>query len=354
MRLFNQTYIIAEAGVNHNGSMKYAEKLILGAKKAGADAIKFQNFISENLVTKGAPKAKYQIINTKKNSKQLQMLKKLELKKKSYFKLLKLCKKYKIDFITSVFDEESLDFVQQNLNYKFLKIPSGEINNFILLDKINKNKRLLLSTGMSNLKNIAESINRIFKLKIYRVQKNNNVKINKFFLKKIIKRINVMHCVTDYPVENLYANLKAINYLKDKLKLDVGYSDHTRGISAPIVAVAYGAKVIEKHLTLDKKMPGPDHVASLDLNEFKAMCIEIRNIEKMLGNGIKKIEKCEKKNIKIAKKSLVAKKLIKKGDILSLDNVTAKRPFNGTSPDKIDMIINSKSKKNYLKDDLIK
>ena len=188
MKLINQTYIIAEAGVNHNGSMKYAARLIAGAKKAGANAIKFQNFISENLVTKNAPKAKYQIINTKKNSNQLEMLQKLELKKENYFKIVKLCKKYKIDFITSVFDEESLKFVQKNLSYKFLKIPSGEMNNFILLDKLKKNKKILLSTGMSNLKQIADSINRIFKLKIFTVLKKDNVKINRFYLKKVFKK----------------------------------------------------------------------------------------------------------------------------------------------------------------------
>ena len=206
---------------------------------------------------------------------------------------------------------------------------------------------------MSNLKQITESINRIFKQKIYKLSKKDNLNINHLNLKKIKKKINIIHCVTDYPVANIYANLKAINYLKKKLKLDVGYSDHTRGIIAPIVAVAYGAKVIEKHLTLNKKMSGPDHVASLDLIEFKEMCAAIRNAEKMLGNGIKKVEKCEKKNIKIAKKRIVAKTNIKIGDYFTLKNITAKRPFNGISPENLDYYLNKKSKFNYKKDQKI-
>lgn len=347
-----KTYIIAEAGVNHNGKISIAKKLVTAAKNAGANAVKFQSFITSNLVTKDSSMAEYQIKNTGKNNTQYEMLKKLSLKNKDYLILKKFCKKKKIDFLTSVFDEQSLDFVQNRLKNHMIKIPSGELNNFFILDLLKKNKTIILSTGMSSLKEIAISINRIFKLKIYTFKKG-LIKVNHKLLNKIKKNIFILHCVTDYPVKNEFANLKAIKFLKKNLKLNIGYSDHTKDILAPIIAVSYGAKIIEKHLTLSKKMSGPDHKASLEEDEFKKMCLSIKKAEQLIGEGDKKIEKCEIKNIKVARKSIVAKKYIKKGEKFSLTNMTAKRPFNGISPDKLDLFLNKVSKKNYKKDDLI-
>ena len=350
----NKVYIIAEIGVNHNGSISLAKKLIKKAKECGADAVKFQNFITKNLVTINAPKDKYKIKNTNSKQNQFEMLKTLELKLKSYFILKKFAKKNKIDFITSVFDEESLIFVQNKLKNNIIKIPSGELNNYLLLDKLNKKLKIIISTGMSTLPDIVKAINRIYKKEVYKLKNNKIIKKNKKLLNNIKNKINIMHCVTDYPVEYGYANILSVKYLSKNLGLNVGYSDHTSGVLAPVIAVSLGASIIEKHFTLNQKMKGPDHQASLNPKNFKIMCDYIRNTEVLMGKEEKKIQKCEQKNIKIAKKNIVAKKDIEKGERFTLYNITAKRPYIFLSPDKIDQIINKKAKKKIKINEKIK
>ena len=346
--------IIAEIGVNHNGRMTIAKKLILAAKKSGADVVKFQNFSAEKLVTKNAKKAPYQTRNTKNKKSQLEMLKKLELKIKNYFSLIKFCKAKNIKFLSSVFDPESIDFLYKNLNIKTIKIPSGEITNPLILNKLNLKKHtVILSTGMSNMKEIIVAINTIAKKQIYKINKNKIIITNRKKLKFIKKKLKILHCVTDYPVKNQFANLQCINTMQNDLKIEVGYSDHTKGIIAPIIAVSKGAKIIEKHFTLDKKMSGPDHSASLDPKEFKKMVDSIRTYEIMNGGGIKRMFKCEKINRKIVRKSLVASKNIKKGERFTYKNITTKRPGYGTPALNIHSFINKVSKKNYKMDDLI-
>jgi len=351
----NKIYIIAEIGVNHNGNINLAKKLIIAAKNSGADAVKFQNFTADSLTTKNSKKAPYQIKNTKNNETQYKMLKKLELKKKDYIYLKKFSKKNKIDFISSIFDEESVNFLAKQLKIKYLKIPSGEITNFLVLRKLQKiSNKIILSTGMANTKEIIEAINIISKKKIYKYQKRKVFISNKKLHRKIKNKITVLHCVTDYPVEDKYANLSAIEQLRNSLNLNVGYSDHTKGILAPLIAVSKGAKIIEKHFTLNNKLAGPDHKASLEPNSFSKMVKYIRLFEIMNGSGNKELQKCERKNIDIARKSIVAKKFINKNDYFSFDNLTTKRPGNGINPMKIKKIVNRKSKKNFQPDELIK
>ena len=356
MILKNNIYVIAEIGVNHNGDLKLAKKLIIAAKKTGANAVKFQNFSAEKLATKNSKKASYQKKNTKKNETQYQMLKKLELRIENYFDLKKLCEKINIEFISSVFDEESIDFLSTKLKTKYIKVPSGEITNYPLLRKLQKIKnKIIISTGMSNLKEIVNSLNIICRSKIFKFINEKKVIIkNRKLHKKLKKKIYILHCVTDYPVENKYANLSAVENLKKNLELNIGYSDHTLGILAPLIAASKGAKIIEKHFTLSKNMSGPDHKASLEPSEFKKMVEYLRIFEVMNGDGQKKIQKCELKNINIARKSIVAKKFIKKNEIFSYLNLTTKRPGNGLSPMKISSLINRKAKNNFKPDELIK
>ncbi len=346
--------IIAEIGVNHDGNFKKAKKLILAAKKCGADFVKFQNFQASKLSTTFAKMAKYQIKNTKQKVSQFKMLKKLELKKNDYPKLKKFAKKNKIFFLSSPFDEGNLEYLTKNLKCKIIKIPSGEINNYLMLNKVNLNKhQIILSTGMSTNLEIAGAINIISKKKIYLISKN-EIKIkNQKLLNQIKKKIFLLHCVTDYPVENKFANISAIKNMQKIFKLDIGYSDHTKGILAPVIASSYGAKIIEKHLTLNVNDKGPDHRASLSPREFKEMVLNIRTFENMRGNGIKKVEYCEKKNISVARKSIVSKTQIKKNEFFTLKNITVKRPGNGISASKFFDFIGKKSRKNYEQDQLI-
>ncbi len=350
----NKINIIAEIGVNHNGNMNLAKKLIKQAKDCGADFVKFQNWKAEKLVTKSAQMAQYQKRNTKKKFKQIDLLKPLELKEKDYFGLHKFSKNMKIEFLSSPFDEESCQFLIQQLKCKIIKIPSGEINNFLMLSKIDlKKQKIYISTGMANLSEIAECINFVAKSKVYLI-KRNKIKIKKKsklnFLKK---RIILMHCVTDYPVSDKYANLKAIKTIKDTFQLPVGYSDHTQGIIAPIIAATLGAKLIEKHLTYDQKLKGPDHKASLNPHQFKLMVKNIRSFEQMLGSGIKSPQICEIKNMKVARKSIVAKRKIKIGEHFNFKNITVKRPSGGKDPSKFFKVIGKKAKKNYVTDQKI-
>lgn len=353
-KIKKEIQIIAEVGVNHNGSLSKAKKLILTAKNCGANFVKFQNFQAEKLSTKSAKMAEYQIKNLKKKSTQFQMLKRLELTRKIYPALKNFSKKNNITFLSSPFDEENYDYLTKNLKCKIIKIPSGEINNYLMLKKISlKKHQIILSTGMSNFKEIANTINFICKKKLYKVNSNQVKILNPNLLKFVKKKVFLLHCVTDYPVEDSNANLNAIKTMAEQFKLIIGYSDHTKGITAPVIATSFGAKIIEKHLTLNVNDIGPDHKASLNPKEFKKMVQNIRIFEKMLGNGIKKIEKCEKKNFFIARKSLVSKKAIKKGEKFNLENLTVKRPGNGVPASKIFQYIGKKSKFIYKEDEMI-
>ena len=330
-----KTTIIAEAGVNHNGKLATAKKLIKKAAEAGADYVKFQVYITENLVTKKAKKAKYQKINSKKKENQFEMLKKFELSMKQFKILKKVCNAHKIKFLSSSFDIESAKNILR-LGINILKIPSGEITNLPYLKFIGGlKKKIILSTGMSSYEEIADAI--------------------KILTKKGTKKknITILHCNSEYPTPYKDVNLAAMQNIKKKFGTEIGLSDHSLGIEVPIAAVALGANVIEKHFTLNKNSPGPDHKTSINFLELKRMIKSIRNIEKSLGDGVKKVSSSEKKNIIIVRKSIVAKTNIAKGEIFSYENLTTKRPGNGLSPMKIDNIIGKKAKKNFFKDQQI-
>ncbi|MGV6860629.1 MAG: N-acetylneuraminate synthase [Putridiphycobacter sp.] len=330
-----KTLIIAEAGVNHNGDIEMAKKLILAAADAGVDYVKFQTFKAENLVSKSAKKADYQEKNTGNNDSQFKMLKKLELTDADHVELIAFCQKNNINFLSTAFDFDSIDFLKDKLD--FYKIPSGEITNLPYLEKVAAlNLNIIMSTGMANMEEIKQAMNVLTK---------NGVKKD---------QITILHCNTEYPTPMEDVHLKAMQTIEKEFNIKVGYSDHTLGIEVPIAAVAMGAKVIEKHFTLDRNLEGPDHKASLEPNELKLMVNAIRNIEKALGQPIKKPSKSEIKNIPIARKSIVAKDFIKKGDLLSEQNITVKRPGNGISPMKWHEILGSKAKYDFQPDELIK
>ena len=347
-----KTYVIAEAGVNHNGSIKIAKSLIYHAKKAGANAIKFQLFETNSMVTKYSNLAKYQ-----KNSNvdsQYELIKKLEINENFLKDIISYSKKLNIDFMISIFDEKSLKLIN-SLKYKnYLKIPSGEITNSFLLKKIKlNNHKIILSTGMSNNSEIVDAINLIARKRIYRCIKNKVIITNHKQLKKIQDKIVIMHCVTEYPTEHKYLNLRVINKMKNDFLLNVGFSDHTIGIDASIAAVYGGAQFIEKHFTINKKLNGPDHKASINFLELKQMIKKIKHADETLGNDLKEIQKCEKKNINIVRKFLVAKNMIKKNEKFSFKNLTSKRSRKGVSPMNIKKIIGKKAKKNFLKDEVV-
>jgi N,N'-diacetyllegionaminate synthase len=330
-----RVFIIAEAGVNHNGKIDLAYKLIDAAADSGADAVKFQTFKTENLVSKSAPKASYQKDKKNQSESQFNMLKKLELDFSSHKQLFDYCNKKDILFLSTPFDHESISLLN-NLNLKIFKIPSGEITNLNYLRQIGSlGKEVILSTGMSTLKEIQDALTILIE--------SGTSKEN----------ITVLHANTMYPTPMEDVNLKAMLTIQNKCGVSVGYSDHTLGIEVDIAAVAMGATVIEKHFTLNKNMVGPDHKSSLNPKELKNMVNSIRNIEKALGGDIKKPSKSEEPNIVIARKSLVASKFIKKGEIFTEKNLTAKRPGNGISPMKWDSIIGKIANRDYQKDDLI-
>ena len=330
--------IIAEAGVNHNGDIKKAYKLIDIACKSGADIVKFQLFKAEKLVTQNAQMATYQAknLNLSKTSSQLSMLKELELNDIDQKKLKNYCKKKKIQFMSTAFDEESAVFLNK-IGVSIFKIPSGDITNFLLLKKVASfKKEVFLSTGMSNLNDI-----------------KNALKVLKRFGLRTSK-ITIMQCNTDYPTLIKDVNLNVINTFKKYFKASVGYSDHTLDLDLPSCAVAMGASVIEKHFTINRNLKGPDHKASLMPLELKQMVDKIRKVEISLGSYEKKPTLREKKNMSIARKSIVASKNIKKGDIFSIFNITCKRPGTGLSPMLIPKLLGKVSKKNYKQDQLIK
>ena len=328
-------FIIAEAGVNHNGSIKLAYKLIDVASASGVNAVKFQTFKAENLVSKNAQKAEYQKQTTNPSESQFNMLKKLELDANAHRRLIDYCDKKDIIFLSTPFDYESIELLNK-LKLQIFKIPSGEITNLTYLRHIGSlNKKVILSTGMSNLKEIGDAI---------------KILINAGTLKE---NITVLHANTMYPTPMEDVNLRAMQTIQNKFDVAVGYSDHTLGIEVDIAAVAMGATIIEKHFTIDKTMDGPDHKSSIEPHELKAMVSSIRNIEKALGSSIKKPSKSEKPNIIMARKSIVASKSIKKGELFTENNLTTKRPGTGLSPMEWDSVIGKVAKRDYQIDDLL-
>ena len=331
-----RTIIIAEAGVNHNGDIGLAKKLIDAAAAADVDYVKFQTFNSENLVTKKAEKATYQKVNSDNVSEsQLEMLRKLELSKKMHFELISYCESKQVKFLSTAFDLESINFLE-TLNLDFFKIPSGEITNLPYLEAIASfNKPVVISTGMADMKEIEEALQVFLDLGIDK------------------EDITILHCNTEYPTPMSDVNLKAMLTIKNRFGVSIGYSDHTLGIEIPIAAVALGAEVVEKHFTLDRNMKGPDHRASLEPDELKKMVSSIRNIEQALGHERKEPSKSEKKNKGIVRKSIIAKTKIEKGDVFTKDNLTVKRPGTGISPMRWHEVIGKESLRDYKKDDLI-
>lgn len=324
-----KTIIIAEAGVNHNGKISVAKKLIDAASFAGADYVKFQYFCANLLALKNSKLTDYQKKNFKKNISQYEMLKKLELKKKDLKNLKNYASKKKIKFLLSGFDLEGMNFID-SLNLDFIKIPSSEVDNIPYLKKVAKlKKKVLLSTGMCDLKDIKFAF----------------LTMRKAGLKK--KLITIMQCNTEYPSPLVDANILVLKGLKNEFKTKVGYSDHTEGFEASMCAVALGASVIEKHITLNKKDLGPDHSASSDVKEFKTFVKKIRNLEISLGSKIKKKTKSEIKNIKFVKKKIFAKNKIKKGDVIKEKNLIALRAEKGLSVKNWDKIVGKISKKIY-------
>jgi len=328
-----KVFIIAEAGVNHNGDKKLAYKLIDAAKEAGVDAIKFQTFKTEKILTKNVDMANYQKNNTGKFESQFEMIKKLELSYKDFKDLKAYCDEIGILFLSTPDEEESLNFLCDELNISYIKVGSGEINNFPFLKMIaKKNKPIIMSTGMATLSEVEKALN-----VIYEVNKN--------------AEIYLLHCTTNYPTPFEEVNLRAMLTLKEAFKLPVGYSDHTLGIEIPIAAVAMGAQIIEKHFTLDKNLPGPDHKASLEPNELKEMVRAIRNVEKALGDGIKKPNKSEMEIMKVVRKKLVAARDIEKGEIITENDIMVKRANEGLSPEYYEIIIGKRLLKSIKEDE---
>ena len=328
-------FIIAEAGVNHNGSLDLAKRLVDVAVDAGADAVKFQTFKTENLVSRNAKKADYQKETTDTSESQFDMIKKLELDMDTHQKLIDHCQENNIMFLSTPFDNDSVNLLS-DLGLQIFKIPSGEITNLPYLRHIGSlDKQVILSTGMSNIQEVEDAL---------------TILVGAGTLKE---NITVLHANTMYPTPMEDVNLNAMLTMQRELGVAVGYSDHTLGIEVDIAAVAMGASVIEKHFTLDKTMDGPDHKASLEPKELKAMVSAIRNIEKALGGNEKKPSPSEGINIDIVRKSIVATKTIKKGELLSNDNISTKRPGTGLSPMKWDEVIGTVASKNYQSDELI-
>lgn len=330
------TLVIAEAGVNHNGSIELAKQLIDAAAEAGVDYVKFQTFKADNMVTRTARKADYQQRNIgSDDNSQYAMLKRLELSPEQHIELLAYCHEKGVKFFSTAFDFCSIDFLA-SLHLGLWKIPSGEITNYPYLKKIvGFHEPVILSTGMSTLEEIESAM---------------EVLINNGLQKE---QITVLHCNTEYPTPMCDVNLSAMNEMRQRLGVGIGYSDHTQGIEVPIAAVALGAEVIEKHFTLDRNLPGPDHKASLEPLELKAMVSAIRNIEQALGIGHKTISESERKNIEIARKSIVAARPIKKGELLTEEKLTVKRPGNGISPMQWNEVIGTIATKDFDEEEVI-
>ena len=329
----SRIFIIAEAGVNHNGKIEIAKQLIDAAAMAGADAVKFQTFKAENLVCRNARKAAYQLKTTKQSESQFDMLKKLELTSDMHVELMRYCQEKGIMFLSTPFDIDSLHYLVDS-GIDMIKIPSGEITNYPLLREAGRTgKKIIVSSGMSTMDEVKAAV-------------------------EVIKEhgsddVTVLHCNTEYPTPYQDVNLRAMCTLRENLKVAVGYSDHTLGIEVPIAAAALGADVIEKHFTLDKTMEGPDHKASLEPDELQAMVRAVRNIEAALGDGRKEPSESEKGNISIARKSIVAKCDIEAGELLTESNLTTKRPGTGISPMQWNQVIGLTATRKYYADELI-
>lgn len=354
-----KTYIIAEAGVNHNGCFDRAKELILAAKEAGVDAVKFQTFKPENVISKHAVKADYQIKNTGDGvESQLDMIKKLEINFANQSILRDFATEIGIEFLSAAFDLESIEFLS-GLNLSRLKIPSGEITNAPYLLAASKTKiPLILSTGMASLEEIKLALGVISFGLFYEDEIPTKDSFPSAYeevksMDLLKGKVSILHCTTEYPCPFNEVNLNVLSTLKEELGLEVGYSDHTLGIEVPISAVAIGATIIEKHFTLDKDLPGPDHKASLDPIELKDMVIGIRNIEEAMGRCEKIPTNSEIKNMPIARKSLIALKPIKKGELFTLENLTTKRPGDGISPMRYWEFLGMESTKDFSTDELI-
>lgn len=331
-----RTLIIAEAGVNHNGDLAKAKALIDKGAEAGVDYVKFQTFKAEKLVTKQAQRAVYQDKNTQNNDSQYEMLKKLELSQTIHQELIDYCKQKGVKFLSTGFDNEALAFLSQ-LGVTIAKVPSGEITNLPYLRQVaSLFPEVILSTGMATIAEIKDAV---------KVLTDEGISKEK---------ITILHCNTEYPTPMEDVNLKAMLHIQRELGVSIGYSDHTLGIEVPIAAVALGATVIEKHFTLDKTLPGPDHKASLEPDELTAMVSAIRNIEKAIGgSGLKEVSPSEEKNKSIARKSIVAGTKIAQGEVFTPKNLTVKRPGTGISPMQWDEVIGKKAKQDFQEDDLI-
>ena len=337
MKFNKHTLIIAEAGVNHNGSLELAKQLVDKAVEAGVDYIKFQTFKAAKLVTKAAKQAEYQQKNIGKGGdSQYQMLKKLELSPKDHDVLIAYCKEKGIKFFSTAFDFDSIEYLH-SLDLGLWKVPSGEVTNYPFLKRVaTYNEKTILSTGMCDMEDVRAAVEALYK--------NGLSKEN----------LILLHCNTEYPTPFEDVNLKAMDALRKEFDVEVGYSDHTEGIEVPIAAVALGATVIEKHFTLDRNMEGPDHKASLEPGELKAMVDAIRNIEKAVGgDGTKHVSESERKNIAIARKSIVAAFDIKAGETFTEQNLTLKRPGTGLSPMRWEEVLGQKAKKDFIEDELI-
>lgn len=331
----SKVFIIAEAGVNHNGSLELAKRLVEVAVDAGADAVKFQTFKADKLVSRAATKAEYQKQTTAADEAQYDMLKRLELDENAHRELIRYCDQKQIMFLSTPFDHDSIELLS-DFGMPIFKIPSGEITNLPYLRHIGRlGKEVILSTGMADLGEIEDALDALMQAGTPK------------------EKITVLHATTEYPCPIEEVNLRAMQTIRNAFGVKVGYSDHTEGIEVPIAAVAMGASVIEKHFTLDRTMEGPDHKASLEPNELKAMTRAIRKIEQALGNGIKKPSKSETKNIPIARKSIVAVRPIKAGEIFTIDSIAIKRPGNGISPMRWDEMLEKVAQRDYQSDELI-
>ncbi len=354
-----RTFIIAEAGVNHNGELSKAFELIDIASEVGADAVKFQTFITENVMTVQAPKAKYQKRLTNESESQLEMAKKLELSHEDHYALIGHCKTKNIQFLSTAFDSESLMFIINNLKLNLLKIPSGEITNGpFLLQHARSGHNVILSTGMSSIQEIEDALSvlafgylsdktptRDLMELSYNSDEGRNI---------LREKVALLHCTSQYPAATSDINLRAIRTMKKHFNLKVGYSDHSEGILVACNAVALGAEIIEKHFTISKKLQGPDHQASLEPHELRKMIKSIRATEESLGNGIKKPTDSEYDVLLVARKSIVAKETIKKGELFNPNNITQKRPGTGKSPMDYWNILNKPSDRDYNPDEAIK
>jgi N-acetylneuraminate synthase len=330
-----KTLIIAEAGVNHNGDLALAKQLVASAAAAGADLVKFQSFITSKSISRAAPKAQYQKESTDPGESQFDMVRKLELSKQDHDELIAECDRHGIGFFSTAFDTESFDMLL-GLGLELVKIPSGEITNLPFLRHVAAfGKPLILSTGMATLGDIENAIDVIEQAGTPR------------------SKITVLHCTTEYPTPMAEVNLRAMQSIHAAFGVPTGYSDHTPGIEVAIAAVALGATVIEKHFTLNRNLPGPDHQASLEPHELAAMVSAIRNIEVALGDGVKRLTPSEARNKPIARKSLVASQAIKRGEAFSAQNMTAKRPGTGVSPMRWDDVIGRTATRDFLPDELI-